>query len=84
MEHAPGPRGSPQAPHGPGALISRELPLACAANTEWRFSSAVLRHDGHSGVSDPRRSCSNSFEQLLHRYSNSGIYISYRVARDAS
>jgi len=36
MEHAPGPRGSPQLPHGPEAVEEGEdeLPLAETAKTE--------------------------------------------------
>jgi hypothetical protein len=44
MEQAPGPRGSPQAPHGPALGMRGEapsLPFVWAANTENRRSSEV-------------------------------------------
>ena len=50
-----------------------ELPLVCAANTDRRRCSSVLWQDGHSGVSLPRTSNSNSLAHSLHAYSNSGM-----------
>lgn len=77
IEQAPGPRGSPQVPQGPGAPMRIEgppplVPLVCAANTDSRFSSAVAWQAGHSGVSFPRTSVSNVCAQALQAYSYSG------------
>ena len=76
MEQEPGPRGSPQVPHG--AIGSCEAPedalTARAANVECRRSSEVLRQEGHSGLSSlVRDSHSNEWLQVVQLYSNSGI-----------
>jgi len=34
IEQAPGPRGSPQLPHGAGEFTDRVEPAVCAAKTE--------------------------------------------------
>ena len=68
-EHAPGPRGSPQLPHGPGEVIRIGSPLVCAANTDSFRSSAVPWQAGHAGVSLDRTSVSNSFAHVLQAYS---------------
>jgi hypothetical protein len=52
MLQAPGPRGSPHAPH---ALMGRSENdfagvLDCAANTDISFWSSTPWHDGHEGV----------------------------------
>ena len=60
-EQEPGPRGSPHVPQPPiGTCVAPEDGDAeRAAKTDCRFSSSVPRHDGHSGVADPRVSHSN-------------------------
>jgi len=48
MEHAPGPRGSPQEPHAPTSdVVEADLALAATANTESCCSSLPPLHDGH-------------------------------------
>jgi len=57
MLQAPGPRGSPHAPHAPGplaALIGRSENdfagvLDCAAKTDISFWRSSLVHVGHAG-----------------------------------
>jgi hypothetical protein len=53
MEQAPGPRGSPQDPHGPAGEAEGEEPFAETANTESWGSSLVAWHFGHSAFSLP-------------------------------
>ena len=59
IEQAPGPRGSPQAPHAVGASLARLPPFTCAANTDRRRSRVVPWHEGHRGGSFPRTRTSN-------------------------
>jgi hypothetical protein len=62
MEHAPAPRGSPQAPHGLPEDEAEALgvPLAETANTESCGVSFLLWHLGHSALSLPNTNASNS------------------------
>jgi len=77
MEHAPGPRGSPQEPHGPavGELLAPE-PFAETAKTESCGSNFWLRHFGHSAVSLPKTRASNWWLHSLQAYSKIGIDLS--------
>ena len=50
-------------------------PAVRAANVDWRRSSVVPWHDGHSGVSLPRSRNSNWRSQVLQAYSNSGTVL---------
>jgi hypothetical protein len=51
IEHAPGPRGSPQLPQGAGDAFGRsEGEDVPTANVESSRSSSTLLHDGHVGV----------------------------------
>lgn len=61
LEHAPAPRGSPQAPHGPGDADAEALeePLAATANTESCGTNFLLWHLGHSALSLPKTRASN-------------------------
>lgn len=78
--HAPGPRGSPQLPQGPG-IASRAalLPLVLTAKVESIFWSFLLLHSGHAGVVDLMTSSSNWWSHFLQWYSNNGIAESFRL-----
>lgn len=52
-EQEPGPRGSPQDPHGPAARGEVDPLLAETAKTESWGSSFFAWHFGHSGFSFP-------------------------------
>ncbi len=75
IEQAPGPRGSPQLPQGPGISRAAALELPeWAEKTESCFSSFSLLHEGHCGVSlEPRTSVSNLWSHFLQAYSKIGI-----------
>lgn len=75
IEQAPGPRGSPQEPQGPGASRAAALELPeWAEKTESCRSSLLLLHEGHWGVSpEPRTSVSNLWSHFLQAYSKIGI-----------
>jgi len=61
IEHAPGPRGSPQDPHPCTDWDAAEAPdLAGVANTDNFGVSFLLRHFGHAALSRPNTSASNS------------------------
>jgi len=53
IEHAPGPRGSPQDPHGPAGAADGDDPLADTAKTESCGASFFVWHFGHSAFSFP-------------------------------
>jgi hypothetical protein len=54
IEQAPGPRGSPQLPHGPAARVAFDaVPVAETANTESFGASCWLAHFGHSALCEP-------------------------------
>jgi len=59
MEHAPGPRGSPQVPHPPEGTLDADELLAGAANTESCGAKLRLWHLGQEGFSFPITSASN-------------------------
>ncbi len=61
MEHVPGPRGSPHDPQPPivGAGLEAN-PFAETANTESFGVSFLPLHLGHSALSLPNTSASNS------------------------
>src|ERR1019366_5318453 len=73
IEQAPGPRGSPQLPHGPpeGALPTE--PFAETANTESCGASFLLWHFGHSAFCLPKTSASNACWHSLQTYSKMGM-----------
>ena len=60
MEQAPGPRGSPHAPHGPaGASSARgDEALVLTAKVDNCLLRAVPSHDGHTGARSARVKCS--------------------------
>jgi hypothetical protein len=67
IEHEPGPRGSPQAPHGVGRALSPSFDeLAPTAKTESCLSSAVPWHSGHSSTVCSRTRSSNRCSQPRH------------------
>ena len=49
IEQEPGPRGSPQVPHGPGVDVARDADDA-TANVESNRSSSMLLQLGHAGT----------------------------------
>jgi hypothetical protein len=58
--HAPGPRGSPQLPQGPGAASKEVLSLfALTAKVDSSLLSFVLLQDGQIGVVEPMMRASN-------------------------
>jgi len=76
MEHAPGPRGSPHAPHAPTAgiaLADAAEPFVWAANVESFRCRSWLWHSGQAGASLERTSASNSVLQLRQAYSYKGM-----------
>jgi hypothetical protein len=77
IEHAPGPRGSPQLPQAPPSGVAPlDAPLADTANTESCGSSFLLWHFGHSALSFPYTSASNSCWHWLQMYSKIGMNFS--------
>src|SRR5438093_5856969 len=81
MLQAPGPRGSPHAPHAPGplaALIGRSENdfagvLDCAAKTDISFCRSAPWHAGHDGDWPSRVRYSKRLPQPRHSYSKRGI-----------
>jgi len=59
IEHAPGPRGSPQDPHAPAGAADGDEPLADTAKTDSCGASFLVWHFGHSAFSLPYTSASN-------------------------
>jgi hypothetical protein len=54
IEHAPGPRGSPQVPHAPGESVVRVLEEEeDTAKVESRRSRSALLHEGQAGSVEP-------------------------------
>src|SRR5262249_16265778 len=77
-EQEPGPRGSPQLPHGPvgtPSLASDRAgrPPELTANTESCFSSRRLWHSGHTAFLLPVTSSSNLWWHSLQLYSKIGM-----------
>jgi hypothetical protein len=68
-EQAPGPRGSPQEPHGPAAGALDFDPDPATLKTESCCSSLVLLHAGQAGFCEPCSKASNFFEHSLQIYS---------------
>src|SRR5579872_2616265 len=73
MAQAPGPRGSPQLPHGPAAGMADAELFVATAKTESCGSSFLLWQDGHSAFSDPYTRASNSRLHCLQMYSKIGM-----------
>ena len=71
VPQAPGPRGSPQEPHGGSGMALLGLPpsLTLAANVECCLSRLLLLHSGHSGLSERLMINSNSWSHFLQMYS---------------
>jgi hypothetical protein len=67
IEHAPGPRGSPQRPQGEGAASPPARPTATREKST--RSVAVAAHFGHAGDASGDESSSNGCEQALQTYS---------------
>lgn len=81
MEHAPGPRGSPQAPHAPeGTLVELE-PFAETANTESCGAKRLLWHSGQEAFCFPRIMASKRWPQSLQEYSKIGMLLVIPVIR---
>src|SRR5208283_3051904 len=72
MAQAPGPRASPQLPHGL-ADAAAAGPLADTANTESWVSSFLPWHLGHSAFWLPYTRASNSCLHALQMYSKIGM-----------
>src|SRR5208282_1264706 len=72
---APGPRASPQEPHGPAARDGSEgAPLRVdTAKTDSCASSFLLWHFGHSAFCLPKIRASNSCWHSLQTYSKMGM-----------
>jgi len=74
MEHAPGPRGSPQLPQAPeGAGAADELFAETAKTDSWRVRSLLLLQVGQTGFSLPNTSVSNRWSHPLQMYSKIGM-----------
>jgi hypothetical protein len=75
IEQAPGPRGSPHAPHGAGAGKSARGPDACAptANVDSCLLSVRESHDGHAASRSARVRCSKWWPQDWQAYSKIGM-----------
>jgi len=72
IEHEPGPRGSPQLPHG----LGDDEKLFCeppTAKLESCWSRLWLEHDGQVGSSEPRTTASKWRSHSLQMYSKIGI-----------
>jgi hypothetical protein len=74
-EQAPGPRGSPQEPHGPaeGGFEDEDAPFAETANTESCGASFLLWHLGQDAFSEPYTKASNWWSHSLQMYSKIGM-----------
>jgi len=59
MEHAPGPRGSPQLPHAPEVAGDPDALFDETAKTESWGVKALLSHLGQAGFSLPNTRTSN-------------------------
>src|ERR1019366_4749478 len=84
IEQAPGPRGSPQLPHGPAEAALLAEPFAETANTESCGASFLLWHFGHSAFSLPYTSASNWWLHSLQAYSKIGITLIIHFAAAAA
>ena len=73
MEHAPGPRGSPQLPHAPAEGEALAVPFAATANTESCRARFLLWHLGHSAFWFPYTKASNPWSHSLQTYSKMGM-----------
>ncbi len=75
MEHAPGPRGSPQEPQAPEvAADSPEEPRADTAKTESCGAKCLLWHFGQAAFWLPKIRASNRCSHLVQTYSNIGMF----------
>jgi len=59
MEHAPGPRGSPQLPHAPEVAVEADPLFAETAKTESWGVKDLLSHLGQAGFWLPNTMASN-------------------------
>jgi hypothetical protein len=74
MEHAPGPRGSPQLPQPPeGAGAADELFAETAKTDSCWASFLLLLQVGQTGFSLPNTSVSNRWSHPLQMYSKIGM-----------
>ena len=73
IEHDPGPRGSPQVPHGPAKSFGAPEPPALTAKTDSCFSSAALAQAGQEGSCPCRVRYSKRWPQSRQANSNRGI-----------
>ena len=73
MEHAPGPRGSPQVPHPPEGMLPEAELLAETAKTESCGDRLLLWHFGQEGFSLPSTKASNRWSHSLQEYSKIGM-----------
>ena len=74
MEHAPGPRGSPQLPHALEVAGAADELFAETAKTDscW-VSSLLLLQVGQTGFSLPIKRASNRWSHPLQMYSKIGM-----------
>src|SRR5258706_8683352 len=80
-EQEPGPRGSPQEPHGPACIEGAAPLFADTANTESCGASFLLWHFGHAALSLPKTSASNSCWHSWQMYSKIGIGDSRQICK---
>jgi hypothetical protein len=73
MEQLPGPRGSPQVPHGPAAARGAASALALTAKTDNCLSSASLEQDGQVAFRPPWTIASKACWQSRQTYSKMGM-----------
>jgi hypothetical protein len=73
MEHAPGPRGSPQLPHAPELGTEPDALFAETAKTESWGVKALLSHLGQAGLSLANTRASNRWSHCLQTYSKIGM-----------
>ena len=73
IEHAPGPRGSPQDPQAPAGSADARVALFETEKTERRRSTRALSHSGQATRDFPLTNLSNRDSHSRHRYSYSGI-----------
>ena len=80
IEQAPGPRGSPQRPHGAGPALDDSRPPVATAKVDSTRSRFVPAHAGQCGTSCPRTSTSACLPQSRQSYSYRGMAPVYAVS----
>jgi len=78
MEHAPGPRGSPQLPQAPEEAGAADELFAETAKTDSCWASfLLLLQVGQTGFSLPNTRVSNRWSHPLQMYSKIGMTTGY-------